>query len=301
MKKRNLFATLIIWFGLLSFFCLSTNKPALAGSTVRFKLIRNYMIIVPVWVNGQGPFDFVLDTGTSATVIRSDLAEQLGLRSIDRTVLMNTIDSRIVPRSCLDALTFGPRSVEGLEAIIAELRVIQALHPRIRGVLGQNFLSQFNFLINYRTKQIEFEEGLELEYQLLGVRLATKEVEGRLLVATPHPLQQKTLRFILDSGAPAVVVFEALSQPLNLPIVYGENPRGELCSTTGCQSASRGLLTVLRVGDDNLTRLAIVLVTSRTASDERVEDGLLPTSLFSSIYFNNREKFVILNPRVLPR
>ncbi|MEK6638843.1 MAG: retropepsin-like aspartic protease [Pseudomonadota bacterium] len=34
---------------------------------------------VPVMINGQGPFRFVIDTGADRTVISSELAERLGL------------------------------------------------------------------------------------------------------------------------------------------------------------------------------------------------------------------------------
>ena len=33
----------------------------------------------PVMVNGQGPFDFVVDTGANRSIIATELAEQLGL------------------------------------------------------------------------------------------------------------------------------------------------------------------------------------------------------------------------------
>ena len=34
---------------------------------------------VPVMVNGQGPFQFVVDTGADRTVVSEDLADRLGL------------------------------------------------------------------------------------------------------------------------------------------------------------------------------------------------------------------------------
>src|SRR5690349_20565118 len=36
-------------------------------------------ITVPVRVNGEGPFDFVVDTGANRTVIAGELAAELGL------------------------------------------------------------------------------------------------------------------------------------------------------------------------------------------------------------------------------
>jgi predicted aspartyl protease len=48
---------------------------------VTFKLAGAHapLILVPTFVNGQGPYDFVLDTGASATLLSPELAERLGL------------------------------------------------------------------------------------------------------------------------------------------------------------------------------------------------------------------------------
>ena len=43
--------------------------------------------------------------------------------------------------------------------------------------------------------------------------------------------------------------------------------------------------------------LPVALMESKTAREGRIEDGLLPTSLFQSVYFNHRKKFVTLNPK----
>ena len=56
MTKKSVFITLVAWFGLLLFIWMLADKPALAGSPVRFKLVERYLIVVPLTVNGQGPF-----------------------------------------------------------------------------------------------------------------------------------------------------------------------------------------------------------------------------------------------------
>jgi len=51
------------------------------------------------------------------------------------------------------------------------------------------------------------------------------------------------------------------------------------------------------VGGAGFSDLPVVLMESKTAREVRVEDGLLPTSLFQRVYFNHRKKFVTLNPK----
>lgn len=53
----------------------------------------------------------------------------------------------------------------------------------------------------------------------------------------------------------------------------------------------------LTVGSQRFRDLEAALLPARTSDAERVEDGLLPMVLFQAVYINNREGFVILNPR----
>ncbi len=46
------------------------------------------MIIIPVGINGSGPYDFLLDTGCAKTIVDQKLADQLGLpRAGEKTVV----------------------------------------------------------------------------------------------------------------------------------------------------------------------------------------------------------------------
>ena len=69
---------------LLFFICLTRCSAAVAGDQsngfdIHFKLLCGSLILVPVMVNGSGPYDFVLDTGTSMTLIDPKLAAQLSI------------------------------------------------------------------------------------------------------------------------------------------------------------------------------------------------------------------------------
>jgi hypothetical protein len=53
----------------------------------------------------------------------------------------------------------------------------------------------------------------------------------------------------------------------------------------------------LTIGSQKFNDLAVALPDAQPADAERVEDGVLPTSLFKSLYVNNHEGYVVLNPR----
>jgi predicted aspartyl protease len=272
--------------------CIFADQPDARRSPIRFKLERNFLITVPVFVNGAGPFDFMLDTGTNTTILHPEFARQLGLRPIDRLLLVTVAGSRAVPRSRLERLTLGPRTVTGVEVLWTDLGEIRALAPRICGVLGQNFLSRFNYLIDYAGRRIEFEEGDELERVLRGARLTLETDEDQaLVVAQPATPGRKALRFALDSGTTTLVLFAPAVERLAPDIVSDGGPFGRAATIAGASRLVMGRLGHLRLGSEVLTDLPAALVTAA-----RVEDGLLPLSLFRAVYFNHRVGFVILNP-----
>jgi hypothetical protein len=63
-----------------------------------------------------------------------------------------------------------------------------------------------------------------------------------------------------------------------------------------------GRLRELVVGPEKFHDLAVVLPAAEPSNiganiGANIGDGLLPTNLFTALYINNREGFVVLNPR----
>ena len=158
-RKRPLTTHLLLFSFLYAF----AGQMVHAAAPINFKLVSNYLVVVPVRVNNEGPFDFLLDTGTNSTLITPELASRIHLRSIDRIPLITLSGTEIVPRGVLDSLTLGAKSIKHLEVIFDDLTGVRTFNSKICGVLGQNFLSHFNYLINYRERYVEFDENNEME------------------------------------------------------------------------------------------------------------------------------------------
>ena len=56
----------------------------MAHSKISVRRAAEYLVIAPVSINGRGPFDFVVDTGTNTTLIDPKLAAQTGMQPVDR-------------------------------------------------------------------------------------------------------------------------------------------------------------------------------------------------------------------------
>ncbi len=298
MEKNNALVKLFTALGLLTIICSFAATPAKASTPVRFKQVKN-LIVASVTVNGAGPFDFEIDTGSTATVIDRDLARQLSLSLVDSSLMRTVTGLTTLPRYRLDSLTLGSRSARNLIVPCAELREIHAVNSKIRGVLGQDFLSGFNYILDYRAQCIEFEEDGEFANTLQGARLPVERDGGRVLIITqPSSAQKRACKLVMDSGTSTVVVFKAASRDSDFEIELDLNGGFNASTVTGTQTISTGRLRKLQIGTERLSWLPVMVVDNRAAVEGRLENGLLPTSLFRSIYFNNTQNFVILNPRL---
>ena len=298
MNKNTALARFLVAFGWLPIVYLVACAPASASTQVKFKQVQS-QIVVQVTVNSAGPFDFIFDTGASSTVIDFALARQLVISPIETSSVLTISGSKTAPRYRLDTLTLGTKSAQNLTVLCAELREIHSINSKLRGVLGQNFLSRFDYILNHRDQRIEFEEDGEFANTLQGTRIPVERERGRVLIGTQpsSPLKQFST-LVMDSGASTVVVFRVAQQVSDLKIDLDLNVGTTVSTMTGSKRVSTGKLRKLRIGDENFADLPVMVVENRAGAEGRSEDGLLPTSLFRSIYFNNTHNFVILNPRL---
>ena len=293
MESRNR-RTRLAALSLLLLIYAQGARVVRAEDAAHVRLLRGRLAVVPVYVNGEGPFDFLLDTGTTSTLITTELAARLGLRAADRVTLVTVAGERAVARAQLGRLEVGGRVAADVEALLCGLEQVRALDARLSGVLGQNFLERFNYTLDYGARLLRFED--EGGAPPRGERVPVERAEGRLLVAaTPAGGAAHSLRLVLDAAATCPILFDELPGGL-APDPSARDVRLALTEAGGVGSRV-ARLRALRVGSLWLADLPVALLPDPAGRAARAEDGLLPTSLFRSVYFNNAEGFVIFDPR----
>jgi predicted aspartyl protease len=95
------------------------------------------------------------------------------------------------------------------------------------------------------------------------------------------------------------VMFVSDTRKLAVPVFYSTDQRGDLATASGRSPVLMGKLPTLKIGGKTLSDLSVAVVSN--GDYQHFGDGLLPVSLFSSIYVNNHQKYVIVNPRRLPQ
>jgi predicted aspartyl protease len=108
-------------------------------------------LVVPVHVNGAGPFRFVLDTGATLTCVGSALSDSLALPEQRGAAgigagIGGTGRMRLVR---LDSLRVGAAVAAGMTACSLELAHITDLGFDVQGLLGLNFLREFRVTLDF--------------------------------------------------------------------------------------------------------------------------------------------------------
>jgi len=259
---------------------------------ISFRLHDTYLIMVQAKVNGTGPFIFLLDTGSTHTVIDPGLARQLQAPVIGEASLVTVSDVRKDRLARLREIRVGDSGVSELGAIIDRMDEIKLRAPGIRGVLGEDFLSEFDFLIDYHARTLRFDgeapAGERCRIETIG-RFRDMPTTNRLLIdADLRDVSRGTVQLQLDTAARLPELFPvrpgtSLSQPW----------AGSMAFSSGLNGSRIHPHTTIRVGTTLVSDQDVVQSRRGVAFDAV---GLLPTSIFHSIYISHSGGFVILNP-----
>lgn len=272
---------------LLSIFVQSVR----AATPVQFTLVRDYLIVVNVAINGAGSYEFLLDTGANTTLVTPEFAQKLKLPALDRIELVTVAGTQAIPRAKLPSLSLGSKTVTEVEVLVSELAAVRSVRPSISGVLGQNVLTNFNYLVNFPRRQLVLEDEVELEQKLCGAPVPIELHEGRVLVSL-----QNRWRLVLDSGIAMLSFFNAAQRRHDLEFTTAKLRPMRATSDLGSRTVWQGELRSFVLGQETFTSLPVALFETQSTAEGRKEEGLLPLRLFETIYVNHRQRYLIFNP-----
>ena len=275
---------------------LVLSRSMSADSSVKLRAVAGGFLLVPVTLNGAGPFEFLLDTGATITMIEPALARRLDLSLGERESLADVASEHVGRRSRLRSLTIGSTTIVDSDVVVASLGDVKTLDARVQGVLGNDVLGRGSFLLSHLQARLEFDGDGKLAERVRGTRMPLHQTGGRFLVEGEIPGIHRPLSFVLDSGCLSVFLFE--KTPGDLAGGLGAD-RGRLTvhTTTGVRELPTGRLRGLRLAGGSLGSPQALILNDLGALEGRVEDGLLPTSLFREIFFDHEGRYLIVNPK----
>lgn len=268
------------------------SRQARPAADVHFLSSLPGGVVIPVFIGGEGPYRFLLDTGSSHTVISQTLATTIGAPPVAKAPLATSVGSIVALVVRLPPVAVGSARVESLLATALPVNAAAALEDGISGVIGQDFLSQFDYTLDYRASRLLWDAEGDRD---TGVRLSLEPSHGRFLVRLPQNERCRCpVRLVPDSGADGVVLF-AGSNADRLPMDAAAAWLG--VSTLAGNASARGVtIRQLLVAPATLRDLPAARVVLPENTPEE-GDGLLPLSLFARVSFRNREGYMSVQAR----
>lgn len=116
-------------------------------------------MLVPVYIDGRGPYQLVLDTGATLTCLDSALATELGLREARARVAIGAGvgGSGRLRLVRVDSLRVGAAVAEDLTVCALDLAHIAAVGGDAKGLLGLNVLRNFRVTIDFERSMLRLE------------------------------------------------------------------------------------------------------------------------------------------------
>ena len=126
------------------------DKPATAAE-VPYRLTDTKHILVRVKLNGQGPFNFILDTGAPAVFIPNKIAKKIGLKLDDKG--WGEFDKFAIEGGLL---------VEKARTRVEDLFQLEGMNGmgmagvELHGVIGYNVLAQFRITYDFTADKLQW-------------------------------------------------------------------------------------------------------------------------------------------------
>ena len=220
-----------------------TPTPPVAGEAasvadeIATGLDRALRMTVPVMVNGQGPFQFVVDTGADRTVVSEDLADRLGLPKAGTAKLHAMGGSADVRLVKIDTVQVSNNTARKVHAAALPKRNVGA-----DGLLGIDSLKGQRIVMDFHSNTMriepasEPEEAVPADADLIVVTARTRL--GQLVMVDADANGQK-IWVVVDTGAQNSIANSKLRsllvkrrpdaeiKPINMVDVLGRNTPAE--------------------------------------------------------------------------
>ena len=263
-----------------------------------FRLHDRGDIVVPVTIDGEGPFEFLLDTGSSRTAVSEETARRLRLVAVAQTLLVTPLGQVTRPLTPLERVKIGTGPPATALATILPWGALP--ESGIDGIIGQDILARRPYTIDYQRRHLAWHPAAIPERT--GVRLPIEFSEDRLFVLLPQaeagvragrPAKARTLRLIPDSGADCLVFFV---RPGRMLPPMTELDTALLTTVSGGRVVTAVLIAELEIGGIRFRHQPAVRV-DRRQIDPRLGDGLMPLNLFARATFNIKDRYLIVESR----
>jgi len=217
------------------------KKEAARGSAneeISFELVSGYLVLVEGSIGALHGLKFVLDTGSTHSVVSSKLADRLELRRLTGRVF--NIDKMVkMDWAAVPEVEIGPIRATQVPVMVTDLDYFTSIASHVDAVVGLDLLRRENFSIDFAEMKVRFgrieagRHSIPMLCDDMSVRVEA-EANGRLL------------HLIVDSGAPGPLMFEERLQ--NRAVDYNVKEENYGYRVAGILRLTRGRVRRLQLG-----------------------------------------------------
>jgi hypothetical protein len=295
------------WFA--SLVLAATIVPALPAephcpgnvASVPLHLTNRHQMIVAVSVNHSGPYNFLLDTGTQITMVHPSLAAELHLNTQGSVVVAGVGFHAAASVAQLDLLEAGSHAVTNQKVVVFDVKNPQAVDLHFCGVLGEDFLGQFDVLIDNAHNLLCLDNSATMRADLKGPHIALLTAPDKssgepsfssLIISARLSDGMRPVRLKLDSGT-------------NTPFLF-DRPQymapGSIRRVGGGLNGTQRSFSTLPPQDLKIGPLEFRKVSFSTFADSQKDsrtsafDGLLTSGLFRRVFVCHTDHFAVFEP-----
>lgn len=235
-----------------------------------FSLSHGSLIVVKGSIGALHNLRFVLDTGTTQTIVDRRVVGRSRLPCHGKTTLIN-ID-RVVrfARCILPSLGIGPFRMRDVKVSVGRLAGTSAFASGADAIIGMDVLGASRFTVDYPSRRVTFQR---LERPSPA---AAKNPDDPRCMTTVIDVQNHPVRLIVDTGARNILLYEDRLRR-DLPDLRIEG-KAESVMIGGRWPAERVVLPDVRLANGGTNRVALLISLPPNNSFPPDIDGYLGVS-----------------------
>lgn len=160
-------------------------------------------MLAPVTINGQGPFQFLMDTGANTSAVSRELASRLMLAGVEPARIHSVVGVRERPGVLIERLQVGARSRRAVRA------AAMPLSGGLDGVLGVDWLDGQRLVLDFKQKTISIARSIPDRPQEGSVVVPARRRLGQLTIVDAD-LSGRAISAMIDTGSQMTIGNDAL-------------------------------------------------------------------------------------------
>jgi len=244
--------------------------PAVPPTIVHTGPSLDDRVTIPISIDGKGPWNFVIDTGSQRTVIARDLAEKLALPPRANVTIISMTGRSEASTVAVPRLGFGGGTIDDIEAPVLEGGDLGA-----PGLLGLDSLHAKRVTLNFRTGRMEIADSGAVRPRSADpdtIVVEARRKRGQLILLDSN-VNGMRVNIMLDTGTNFSIGNLALRDKLLAKKRAPAMLEATLTSVTGgLLTGQVGRIKSVRMGRVNLTEVPVLFADASPFAELGMKD-----------------------------